>query len=255
MPKPAHSPQVVILAGGLATRLRPLTSDRPKSMIEIHGKPFLQHQLELLVAEGLSRIVLCVGHLADQIVTYFGDGRRFGVEIRYSHDGPEPLGTAGALRRAGPHLSSWFLLMNGDSYLPFAFGDVIRHFQTAGLPGVMAVYRNTNRYGTSNVGIETGRVRRYDRTGTGLTYIDYGVTIMSHELLAEIPADRYEALDDLYRRLAESGRLGAFVVRRRFYEIGSHAGLQDFIVYMSRQARAATADPNHAARLPTLSAR
>ena len=110
-------PPIAILAGGLATRLRPLTTGIPKSMVEVAGAPFIEHQLRLLVREGFKAIVLCTGHLGDQIESFVGNGSRFGCSVQYSKDGSTPLGTGGALLRAAPLLGTSFMVTYGDSYL------------------------------------------------------------------------------------------------------------------------------------------
>src|SRR5438045_6556066 len=97
--KPLNYP-VAILAGGLATRLRPLTEKIPKVLLPVAGKPFLSHQLELLRAQGIGRIVLCAGYLGEMIERDFGDGQEWGKKIEYSFDGPALLSTGGALQKA-----------------------------------------------------------------------------------------------------------------------------------------------------------
>ena len=101
---------VAILAGGLATRLRPMTDRVPKSLLRIAGRPFIFHQLELLKNQGVDRVVLCVGHLGDQVKAAVGDGRALGLAINYSFDGGELLGTGGALKRALPLLGDRFFV-------------------------------------------------------------------------------------------------------------------------------------------------
>src|SRR4030042_2339790 len=109
--------QMVILAGGLASRLGPLTQDTPKCMLCFHGKTFFEHQIDLLKRHDITDILMCVGHLADKIQEYFGDGSQFGVRLRYSVEKDKLLGTGGALKNAEPLLDNEFLLMYGDSYL------------------------------------------------------------------------------------------------------------------------------------------
>ena len=106
---------VAILAGGLATRIRPLTEKFPKSLIDINGRPFIDYQLQMLKANGLSDVVLCVGYEGRQIEDHLGDGARHGLKVRYSYDGRELVGTGGALRKALPLLSDPFLVIYGDS--------------------------------------------------------------------------------------------------------------------------------------------
>lgn len=226
-------PQTVILAGGLGTRLRPLTDGRPKSMIEVMGKPFLQHQIELLRGQGLTRLLLCVGHEADQIVSHFRHGASLGVEIKYSYDGPSPLGTGGALVRAASLLDPWFLVLDGDSYLPIDFHAPIGRFRKQRPLALMTVYRNTNRYGHSNVAIRRGWVTVYDRTGGDFVYIHAGLTVFQRQALEMLASDRFMLMDEVYQDLVASRSLACFVLQQRFYEIGSFAGLADLQSYLT----------------------
>jgi len=154
---------VAILAGGLATRLRPITEKIPKALMEVNGEPFLAHQLRLLHRNGIRRVVLCVGYLAEMIEEYAGDGSRFGMEIQYSPDGPVLRGTAGALAQALPLLGDRFFVLYGDSYLPCDYAAVQRAFEESGKQALMTVYRNESRWDTSNVQFEDGRILLYDK--------------------------------------------------------------------------------------------
>ncbi len=241
------NPQTVILAGGLGTRLRPLTNSRPKSMVELLGKPFLQHQIELLRGQGLRRFLLCVGHRADQIVSRFGDGTALEVDIKYSYDGASPLGTGGALVKALPLLDRWFLVLDGDSFLPIDFHALILQFQKQRPLALMAVYRNANRYVPSNVSIQRGWVNAYDRSRQGFVYIHAGLTIFDRQALERIPPDRFLLMDEVYQGLVAQRQLACFVLRRRFYEMGSFAGLAELERYISKAGHSAPlASQSHA---------
>lgn len=218
-------PQIVILAGGLGTRLRPLTDSVPKPLVNIMGKPFIQWQIELLREFGIKRFLLCVGHRADQIETFLGDGSRFEVEVKYSHDGETQLGTGGALIKAYAMLDPWFLVMDGDSYLPIDFRGPIAAFRESQRQGLMAVYRNQNRFGPSNVRIQRGQVTAYNREATNYSYIHIGLTILDRGLLTRFPAETFLLMDAIYQDLVAHGNLVAYTVRRRFYEIGSFEGI------------------------------
>ena len=111
--------QAVVLAGGLATRMRPKTLTVAKAMLEVAGRPFVDWLLEKLAADGYEDVLLCIAHLGEQIEEHVGDGSRFGLRVRYSNEGKELLGTLGALRHALPLLEPAFLVTYGDSYLPF----------------------------------------------------------------------------------------------------------------------------------------
>jgi NDP-sugar pyrophosphorylase family protein len=226
--------QCVILAGGLATRLRPLTEKIPKSMVPVGGKPFLEYQLDLLRRNGIRDIVLCIAHLGEQIVEYFGDGSRFGVDIQYSREKVR-LGTGGAIGNALHLLGKHFMVMYGDSYLDTKYQDIISHFETAGYPAVLAVYRNEGKWDASNVVFDGDRVVLYDKRNRvpQMNYIDYGLSILSRKLFADKPGGIAWDLGDLYCQLAKDGNLGGYEVFSRFYEVGSKDGLRELEVNLS----------------------
>jgi NDP-sugar pyrophosphorylase family protein len=221
---------MVILAGGLGTRLRPLTSRVPKALIPIGGKPFLHHQIELLKRGGVRDIVLCVGHLGEQVQGYFGDGRWLGVRIRYSEEKGHLLGTAGAIKNAEPLLGDKFFLMYGDSYLMIDYREVMRYFHRFDRLGLMVVWRNVDRFERSNVMVEGNLVTAYnkDQKSPDMVYINYGLSVLRKEALAFIPAGRPFSQEEFYQALIDQGQLLAFEVEQRFYEIGSPKGLEEF---------------------------
>ena len=226
---------VAILAGGLATRLRPLTEKIPKALVEVAGRPFIDHQLALLRAQGYARVVLCIGHLGEMIERHVGDGTREGMRISYVADGPRLLGTGGALRRALPQLGPAFFVLYGDSYLPCDFAAVEQAFQRARLPALMTVLQNDNRWDRSNVIYENGRVAVYSKKVQleAMRYIDYGLSAMSAEILQPRAEGEPFELPDVFTALAEEGRLAGFEVQERFYEIGSSAGLAETEAYLA----------------------
>jgi MurNAc alpha-1-phosphate uridylyltransferase len=222
--------QMVILAGGLGTRLKPLTESIPKSLIPVNGRPFLEYQLDLFKRHGLRDIVLCVGHLGDQIKEHFGDGSVFGVDIRYSEEGEKLLGTAGAIHKAERFLANEFFLTYGDSYLLLDYGTVLDWFRRRDSLALMVVYRNCNQLDRSNVIVEGDLVRVYDKEGRtpGMDYINYGVSVLRKEALSLIPTDRPYTQEEFYQSLIEQGQLLAFETHQRFYEVGSPHGLEEF---------------------------
>jgi NDP-sugar pyrophosphorylase family protein len=223
------STSVAILAGGLATRLRPITEKIPKSLVGVAGEPFLAHQLRLLQARGVRRAVLCVGYLGEMIERDFGDGAAFGIELRYSFDGPALLGTGGALRQALPLLGEEFFVLYGDSYLPIDYAAVLADFHASGQPGLMTVFRNEGAWDTSNVQFEDGRIVRYDKRERtpAMLHIDYGLGIFHASVFAERAAGEAFDLAEVQRGLVAKGALAGHEVFQRFYEIGSHAGLAE----------------------------
>jgi NDP-sugar pyrophosphorylase family protein len=220
---------VAILAGGLATRLRPLTEKVPKVLLPVAGKPFLAHQLELLRRQGMRRVVLCLGYLGEMVVRQFGDGRDWGMQLEYSFDGPTLLGTGGALRQALPKLGGKFFVLYGDSYLTVSFGLVAEAFDQSGRRGLMTVYRNEGLYDTSNVLFRDGRVVVYDKTArlSEMRHIDYGLSLFGASVFEEWPEKERFDLAEVMRRLVAQGELAGFEVPDRFYEIGSPAGLAE----------------------------
>lgn len=227
---------VAILAGGLATRLRPITETIPKILVDVAGRPFGEHQIEILRAHGITRIVLCVGYLGEMVQAAFGDGSRWGVELHYSFDGEKLLGTGGALRRALPLLGKAFFVMYGDSYLVCPYETIEESFLASGKQGLMTVFRNENQWDRSNVIFRDGGIVRYDKKEQtpDMHYIDYGLGILRSEVLTPYPDDQPFDLSQVYQDLIDKGQLAGFEVAERFYEIGSHEGLEETRQYLSR---------------------
>lgn len=219
---------VAILAGGLATRLRPLTDEVPKSLVKVGGRPFAEHQLELLHRQGFNDVVFCVGHLGEQIETALGDGRSFGMKLSYVDDGPVLAGTGGALRRALPQLGDSFLVLYGDSYLDCNYQDVATAFLESGRLGLMTVFQNNNQWEHSNVRFENGVIRGYDKTtsDSSFRHVDYGLGALRAAALSAYPHDQKLDLAHVYRDLVDQQQLAAYEVAERFYEIGSFSGLE-----------------------------
>ena len=232
-----YDTQVVALLGGSGTRLGSDKSGVPKSMTDVHGKPFFQYQLELMRWHGFRDFLFLTGFRGDAVRKHFGSGDKFGVRIRYSEDGDMPLGTAGALKKAAPLLNDDFLLIYGDSYMDADYSELIYYYRQARLSGketLLAVYRNMNKYDKSNILFKDGSLIAYDKAGTaqGMEHIDYGVSIMHKKVTQEIPGGASD-LAGLYHCLIESARAAGHEVRTRFYEIGTPASLDEFRRFMS----------------------
>ena len=227
---------VAILAGGLATRLKPITEKIPKVLVPVAGRPFLAHQLELLRGQGIKRAVLCVGHLGEIVRNEFGDGSDHGVRLDYSFDGPVLLGTGGAIKRALPFLGQTFFVLYGDSYLPVPFGPVAEQFERSGKPGLMTVFRNEGKFDTSNVVFAGGRIQVYDkkRRLPEMHHIDYGLSLFRANVFDQYPPDKAFDLAEVMSDLVARKELAGFEVAERFYEIGSHAGLSELDALLSR---------------------
>ncbi|MBI5689418.1 MAG: nucleotidyltransferase family protein [Verrucomicrobia bacterium] len=231
---------VAILAGGLATRLRPITERVPKLLVEVAGEPFFSHQLRLLRSAGLTRLVLCVGYLGERIVELYGDGAKWGVHIDYAFDGPRLLGTGGALIAALPRLGDAFYVLYGDSYLPVDYQAVGDFFLRSGHPGLMTVYENHGRYDTSNVWFEHGEIRVYDKKQRlpQMHHIDYGLGVFRAMAFDGFPRDSVVDLAAVQTALCQRRQLAGYEIRQRFYEIGSHEGLAELDALLRREKAA-----------------
>ena len=219
---------VAILAGGLATRLRPITEKIPKSLVPVAGKPFLAHQLEMLHARGIRHAVLCIGYLGEMIQRDFGS-EAFGIRLDFSFDGEKLLGTGGAIKRALPKLGEEFFVLYGDSYLPIQYAPVAEAFQRSGKLGLMNVYRNEGKYDTSNVVFADGEIKVYDKKAKlpEMRHIDYGLSLFKRSAFDAFPASQPFDLAEVMGKLVRERQLAGYEVRERFYEIGSPAGLAE----------------------------
>lgn len=222
-------PPVAVLAGGLATRMRPVTSTIPKSLIPVAGRPFIAHQLDLLARNGFSQVVVCCGHLGEQIEEFVGDGSEYGCQVRFSYDGMPLKGTGGAIRKALCLLSSEFFVMYGDSYLQLDYQDAFLNFRSRGKLGLMTVFKNENRWDRSNVEFLDSEIRNYDKLNLSpsMHHIDYGLGIFRAEVFRAQPEDEAFDLASVYQDLIRNRELLGYEVRTRFYEIGTPAGLAE----------------------------
>jgi N-acetyl-alpha-D-muramate 1-phosphate uridylyltransferase len=231
---------VAILAGGLATRLLPVTESIPKSLVDVGGRPFIAHQLDLLSRHGLTDIVLLVGHLGQMLREALGHGESLGVRLRYVFDGAERMGTGGAVRGALAELGDAFFVLYGDSYLECDYGAVERAFLASGKSALMTVCRNEDRWDRSNVRLEGQRIVTYDkvRRTAEMRHIDYGLGAFKRPAFVQWPADCAFDLAAVYQRLLSCDDLAGYEGHSRFYEIGSPSGLEETRTYLEAKGRA-----------------
>ena len=154
---------VAILAGGLASRMLPLTEKMPKSLLSVNGKPFIHWQLDYLSKQGIDKVVICTGFLGEQIEDSVGDGKKFGLEVGYSNDGPSLLGTGGSLKQALPYLGEHFFVLYGDSFLPINFHAVQLFYESIGESALMTVFKNNGQWDKSNVHYEKDQIILYNK--------------------------------------------------------------------------------------------
>jgi NDP-sugar pyrophosphorylase family protein len=240
--------QVVILAGGLGTRLQGVAGNIPKALVPMAGRPFIEHQFQLLALSEVKDVLLCIGYLGDQVEAHIGNGARFGLRVQYAHEDPtQLLGTGGALVNALPLLQERFAVMYGDSYLPIDYAAFWRAFEQSGCPALMSVFRNASRWDASNTRVAEGRVIFYDKRAPvgAADCIDYGLTAFDRTVIQAyahhaLPLDMAVILRDLVNRRA----LAAWTAPHRFYEIGKPEGLTELEELIERQ------EQNRKIRLP-----
>ncbi|HYL77037.1 MAG TPA: sugar phosphate nucleotidyltransferase [Bryobacteraceae bacterium] len=217
--------QAVILAGGLGTRLWPLTKTVPKPLVPVGGVPYLEHQMRLLKKQSITDVVLLIGYLGEQVREYFSDGADWGMHVRYSVE-PQPLGTGGALRQAAALLSDTFLVIYGDSYLPIQYAEPYGRLLSAGVEGLIVAY--DNRLGDTsvknNIDIDdSGYVKVYDKDSPReLHYVEAGVLALRKSCLKLIPPAGPVSLEkEIFPLLIQQRQLAAYITGQRFYDIGT----------------------------------
>lgn len=224
---------VAILAGGLATRLRPITETIPKALVDVGGEPFIAHQLRYLQVQGVQHVVLCVGYLGTQIRDIIGDGEAYDMRVEYSFDGEPLLGTGGALYKALPLLGNTFFVLYGDTHLPVDYQKISTYYRAQSCPIVMTVLRNVNQWDKSNVCFKDGKVLEYNKKNPrpDMHYIDYGLSLVSSSIFAEVTPETYCDLSDIYHKVSMGDGIAGYEVFDRFYEIGTHEGLAETIAF------------------------
>ena len=228
---------VLILCGGLATRLQPITKTIPKSLVMVNNKPMLQYQLDMLQKQGIRHVVLCVGYLGEMIRDTFGDKYR-DILLEYSFDGPKLIGTGGAIKKAYSKLSDTFFVLYGDSYLPVEYKPILEYFHTTNKEGLMTLFKNDNLYDTSNVVFKDNQIICYDKKNktTDMNYIDYGLSIFNVSVFKTYPADCSFDLSQVMVNLVTNKQLAGYEVFNRFYEMGSINGLNELELYLKNQS-------------------
>lgn len=238
MAPPAPVRQAVILAGGRGTRLRPLTDDRPKPMVEFHGRPFLEYLVEMLAGQGIERILLLLGYRPEVIERHFGDGARWGLRIDYAVTDPDEL-TAARVLGARDRLDSRFLLLYCDNYWPLDLARLWQRYLEAGRPALVTVYRNRDGWSRGhNVAVdEAGLVRVFDRTRRtpGLEGVEIGYAILERSLLDLLPTPDVLIEEGLYPQLAARGWLAAYLTEHRYYSVGSLERLPATDAFLARR--------------------
>lgn len=231
--------QVVVLMGGLGSRLGQQTANTPKPLILVNGTPFFEYEFKLLLKSGFRKFLFLVGYRAYMIEEYFGDGSRYGqdVQISYSYDGEELLGTGGAVVKALPLLENDFMLIYADSFMDINYFEVVyRYFEgkERGRNSLMTVMENSDRFDKSNVVFQDGEILVYNKkTPTPeMQYIDYGIEVFSKEIFQNFNLGIKIDLADFQTQLVENGMCVGCEETHRFYEIGTADSLAEFTKYI-----------------------
>lgn len=229
--------QIVILLGGLATRLRPITEKIPKALIKINGIPFIDYQLKYLKKQGMTNILLCTGFLSDQVVDYVGNGSRYGLKVIYSNDGENLLGTGGAIKNAATHLNDDFFILYGDSFLPIMFNPIYNKFKQKNFPALMTIIENNNQWDKSNIIFDGKKIILYDKKkhSDQMNYIDYGLSICKKNIFTKMTDNIFD-LAEIFNSLSKKNQLDFYTANNRFYEIGSQQGIEDFSKFALRES-------------------
>jgi NDP-sugar pyrophosphorylase family protein len=236
----AWPPQIVVLAGGLGSRMEPVANGLPKSLIPILGEPFAHHQLRLLASQGVRDVVYVIGFRGEQIRSEIGDGSGFGLTVSYVDEGEQLHGTGGALRFAHDtgSLADIFGVVYGDSYLPVDLRPIWAAFDSSGCPALMTVLRNDDRWDRSNAVFTNGRVTNYDKRivevrDPQMRWIDFGLSVLRREVVGSIPSGGAVCdLADVFHELSLQGDLAGFEVDTRFFEVGSPDGVAALESYL-----------------------
>ena len=218
---------VAILAGGLATRLRPITESIPKAMVPINGTPFIDYQLHYLKHQGIEHVVLCLGYLGHIIENHVGTGNQYGLNITYSYDGNNYLGTGGALIKALDLMDENFFILYGDSFLPIQFKKIQDVFLQTAYPALMTIFKNRNQGDNSNVRLISSNLIEYNKKNPmpDMHYIDYGLSIVNKAIFKDKQAHTFLDLADIFMDLSLHHQLSGIEVDRPFYEIGTLEGI------------------------------
>ncbi|HEV2713596.1 MAG TPA: nucleotidyltransferase family protein [Gaiellaceae bacterium] len=221
--------KAVVMAGGEGTRLRPLTSNQPKPMVSIVGKPCMEHIIELARGHGFEDVIVTVAFLPQAIRSYFGDGSSLGINIEYSVE-ESPLGTAGSVRLASGLLDDTFLVISGDALCDFDLAKLVEFHRERGAAATIALKRVENPLEFGIVVTDSdGRVERFlEKPSWSQVFsdtINTGVYVLEPGVLKHVPTDRaYDFSKELFPLLLEMGRpLYGFITEGYWQDIGNLA--------------------------------
>ena len=229
---------IVILAGGLATRLKPLTEKIPKAVVKVAGLPFIFWQLQLLKKQNFKNVIISTGYLGEKIKSLVGNGNKFGLKISYENDGEKLLGTGGALKKMLDKLPEYFFVMYGDTFLPINFKIIENKFLKIKKKNLMVVLKNNNKWANSNVSYENHQIISYSNKSQNkdLSYIDYGLSILCKKSFLDIEEKTF-GLEKIFLKLISQNKLFGHKTNKRFYEINTVSSLKVTEVFLEKNKK------------------
>ena len=227
---------VVILSGGLGTRIKSKTKNHPKALLDIEGKPFIVRQLEYLSSQNIKKVIICAGYLGDQIQKVIGNGDAYNINVEYSFDGEVLLGTGGSIKKALYKLDEIFFILYGDSYLPISFKKVQDFFLKRNTSALMTIYKNESKFDKSNVYFKNKTIiYNKDNPTAEMKYIDYGLNLVNKKIFNKFMNNDIFDLSEVFTYLSENSMLNVMEIYDRFYEVGSEKGLINTIDYFKKK--------------------
>ena len=235
--------QAVILVGGRGERLRPLTDNITKPMVEVGGKPFVEYLILLLKENGIKSILFLAGYLGNKIEDYFCDGSKWRVKIDYSFE-EKPIGTGGAVRLAKGKLEKNFFLLFGDSYLAIDYRGMAKEYMGSKRKAMLAIYDNSNETDVPfNVMIDKSKeiVTVYNKrkdNPPSFKYCDAGVIAVDRQVVDLIEEKKFISFEEaIYPRIISEEGLGYYMAECRFYDIGTIQRFKVFEQYILKNAK------------------
>ena len=217
----------IILCGGKGTRIKNYTKKIPKCLIKFNGKPFLYYQLKYLKNHNINNVILSVGYLSNKIIKYVKKNIDF-INIKIVNE-KKPLGTGGAVIKSLKYLNNNFFILYGDSYLNFDIKKMLKKKSIS----TMAVYKNNNKFDKSNVRMnKKAIIYEKKKPDKKANYIDYGVTFVKKSIFKSVSSNSKFDISILYEELSKKKLLKGYIVKKRFYEIGSYNGIKEFKKYI-----------------------
>ena len=219
--------KAVIVAGGLGTRLRPLTLKTPKPMLKIGKKPILEHLIDWNKKNGVKSFVICVSYLRENIEDYFKDGKKFGVDIEYAVSN-KPLATAGQLKTAEDFIDDTFVCVYGDSLFDFSLRNMIKQHKAKKSFVTMALneYKTNLEYGVIDTS-KTGKVLSWEEKPEIKANVNMGCYVMEPKVFSLIPKNKPYGMDDVIKKAMTNKKLvSSFITKKGFTDIGNKASYE-----------------------------